>query len=168
MQLSKKKIMDKLAVGYELGPYENCMWMVSDDEKGVTCSAEVRAGIDETDMVEAQIDVMYENPPPGKSEIDHVFRVQVKHINAEFWSIDKVWVRGKPYDQDISGWAERACDFFTAVAQDLKQDRIPDLDELIEDILFSKKRGADQYGGGGGKKPKIEAQKLLNPKGRGF
>lgn len=169
MQVTKKKLMDKMGVGYELGPYETCPWMVYDESQQVTCSAEVRAGIDEHDMIEAQIDMLYDQPAEGQGDSAHIFRLQAKYINADFWTIDKVWVKGKPYNaDDVDGWQERACDFFAAVAQDLKQERVPDIDQLIEDILFNKRRGADQYGGGGGKKPKIEAQALLNPKGRGF
>jgi hypothetical protein len=52
--------------------------------------------------------------------------------------------------------------------QELKMDKIPDIDELIENTLNSKERFAGGRGGTS-KAPKIKPQQLLNMKqGRGF
>ncbi|MCB9987938.1 MAG: hypothetical protein H6868_01240 [Rhodospirillales bacterium] len=167
MQATKKELMDRLGVGYVLGPYENCPWLVYDGEKGVTCSAEVRMGMDDSDGVEAAIEMIYEMPDAGQPPAEHTFLLQARNTNSGNWTISKVWIRGEPIDETISGWPEKACNFFAAVVQSLKQDEVPDIDDLLEQELRGG-RGADQYGGGGGKSPKIQANKLLNPRGRGF
>ncbi len=168
MQVTKQELMNKLGVGRVLGPYENCPWMVCDEEGSVTCNAEVSAGTDNMDDIYAAVDVMYETPPEGKPPADHVFQLCAYHSNAGNWTIRKVSVRGEALDETISNWPEKSCNFFGAVVQSLKQGIIPDIDELLDQELFKKERGADQYGGGGKKAPKIEANQLLTPKGRGF
>ncbi|MCB1556758.1 MAG: hypothetical protein KDJ15_05540 [Alphaproteobacteria bacterium] len=160
--------MNRLGVGYELNPSESHPWLVSDYAQGISCNAEVRAGMDDHEGVVAAIEMIYDDPPEGKPPMDHVFSLHARYVNNGKWDIVAAHVRGKSVDDNLVGWKEKSCDFFFAVVQELKQDKIPDIDDLLENILFKKVRGSDQYGGGGGKSPKIKTEQLLNPKGRGF
>lgn len=44
MRLSLEEVMEKLGVDRVMSSYESQPWMLSDEKKGVTCSAEVRMG----------------------------------------------------------------------------------------------------------------------------
>lgn len=82
MRVEYKDLMEKLAVGYELSPYETQPWLYYDAEKGITCNAEVRAGPGLSD-IEAEIQFMYdegceprieeEDEPNGDDELDERF-----------------------------------------------------------------------------------------------
>lgn len=59
MRVNYEELMQKLGVGYELSPYETRPWFVYSEEKGITCSAEVRAGPGLSDL-EAEIQFLYD------------------------------------------------------------------------------------------------------------
>ena len=68
MRIVFSELMEKLGVGYDLSPYETCPWLVYDSEKGITCSAEVRAGPDLSD-IEAELQFLYdEGVVPSEDE----------------------------------------------------------------------------------------------------
>jgi hypothetical protein len=54
MRLPLDKIMEKLGVDHVLTPYETQPWMFYHEEKGITCSAEIRMG-SRGDDVEAEV-----------------------------------------------------------------------------------------------------------------
>jgi hypothetical protein len=54
MRWDYKELMEKLGIDRELLAYESQPWMFYDDEKQITCSAEVRVGPDNSD-VEAEV-----------------------------------------------------------------------------------------------------------------
>lgn len=61
MHMPLEKIMDRLGVGRILYAYETNPWFLYDEDKGVTCSAEVRMGPDSQD-VEAEIQFIKDEP----------------------------------------------------------------------------------------------------------
>lgn len=70
MRTEYKDLMEKLGVSYELSPYETYPWYHYDETKGITCSAEVRAGPNLTD-IEAELQFLYdEGVTPEEEEED--------------------------------------------------------------------------------------------------
>lgn len=169
MRVTLKDLMDRLAVGYVLGPYETFPWSHYDPEKGQTCSAEVRMGPD-SDEVEAEIQLMHDTPPPGKGTMEQVLHIRCAPGGADgMWEVLAMRLKGEPPTEDMYNWQEKSCNFFSAVVQALSAETLPDIDALIEDIFHNYERFHDQYGGGGGKSPKIRPNQLLDiKKGRGF
>lgn len=167
MRVTINQLMDKLGVGYVPGAYESCPWSHYDAEDGVTCSAEIRMGPD-GDEVEGEIQTMYDDPPEGTPPMEHVCYLKAAPTSEGQWTIVDLRVKGAPLEEEIYNWEEKSCDFFAAVVQELKTGNIPDIDELIETILHSRERLNDQYGGGGGKSPKIKGSGLTGMKKGGF
>lgn len=158
--------MDKLAVGYTLSAYETCPWSVYDPEKGVTCSAEVRMDGEGSEL-EAELQLMYDTPPEGKPPVEQVFWLLCKPVSADLWETKDIKVKGAD-EKGTFDWGEKGAAFFVACVTELKMDKLPDIDQLIEDELRGKERYAGGRGGGS-KAPKIKPQALLNMKqGRGF
>ncbi|MEM6781818.1 MAG: hypothetical protein AAF569_08145 [Pseudomonadota bacterium] len=171
MRILLKELMDKLGVGYVLSPYENSLWSVYDDEQSMTCSAEVRMGPD-GDELEAELQVLYDDiPPEGKEPLEQVFSAFFKPAvgSKEKWESTYIKIKGKGNDEDVYEWEEKACRFFDACVQELKMGVMPDIEAILEKIMSEKERFSDQYGGGGSKAPKIQANQLLGMKhGRGM
>jgi hypothetical protein len=67
MRVPLKELMEKLGVGYELSPYETCPWMCYDEDKQITCSAEVRMGPAGCD-IEAEVQFMMDEDAPYEEE----------------------------------------------------------------------------------------------------
>lgn len=168
MRMRKKDLMDKLGVGYDLGAYDSCPWSCYEPSSGRTCSAEVRMDADGLEL-EAEIQIMYDQPPAGKAPIERICLIQAKPASDSEWDIVSLHIRNESFGQDLHNWQEKACNFFHAVVRELKTDIIPDIDELIDRELHDRERAGDQRQGGGGKNPKINAAQLLNmKKGGGF
>jgi hypothetical protein len=169
MRITLKDLMDRLAVGYVLGSYETFPWSHYDPEKGVTCSAEVRMGPD-SEEVEAEIQLVHDTPPEGKPGMEHICYIRCAPGGTDaMWEVLTLRLKGEPLKEEIYNWQEKSCQFFSAVTRALVAGEIPDIDELIEDIFHNYERFHDQYGGGGGKSPKIRPNQLLDiKKGRGF
>ena len=169
MRVTLKDLMDRLAVGYVLGPYESFAWSHYDTDKGMTCSAEVRMGAD-NDEVEAEIQMVHDTPPDGTPGMEHICYIRCAPGAADgMWEVMTLRLKGEPLKEDVYNWQEKSCQFFMAVTRALVGEQIPDIDELIEDIFHNYERFHDQYGGGGGKSPKIRPNQLLDiKKGRGF
>ncbi len=68
MRVTLQELLQKLGVGYVMAAYETFPWSVSDSTTGKTCSAEVRMN-PEGNEVEAEIQIFYDNPEPGKGSI---------------------------------------------------------------------------------------------------
>lgn len=168
MRVLLKELSDKLGVGYLLSPYETCPWSVYDGDKGVTCSAEVRMS-GEGNEIEAELQMLYDTPPAGKPPVEHVFYAQCKIATADKWDAVVIKIRGADPDKTLYNWDEKALSFFHACVQELKMNKLPDIDELLERELKSKERFGSTDGGGSSKAPKIKPQQLLGMKqGRGF
>lgn len=163
MRITLKDLMDKLGVGYVLGPYETFPWSHYDSETGTTYSAEVRMGSD-SDEVEAEIQKMYDTPPEGKPPMEPICYIRAVPASDQQWNVTALRIKGEPYGEGMYGWEEKSCDFFAAVTQALTIGQLPDIDDLIDIHFHSRERMNDQRGGGGGKSPKIRPAQLLNMK----
>jgi hypothetical protein len=169
MRATIDELMSKLGVGYVPGNYESIPWSHYDSEKGVTCSAEVRMGMD-GDEVEAEIQFLYDTPPAGQdSTMDQICNLHVAPVNDGQWTTTSFNFRGQPYGRDAYDWEEKACLFFQLVVQDIIAGKFPDVEELLDDAFHKRERFSANSQGGGGKSPKIKPGQMLNPKGgRGF
>ncbi len=167
MRMSLKELLDKLGVGYTMGPYETCPWSVYDGEKAMTCNAEVRMNEDLT-QCEAEIMLIYDTPPAGKPPLDIVFRLDCKPSSG-LWEAYRLTVRGTDKTNSFHDWEKKAGNFFLACVQELKMDRMPDIEELLAKELDESDGDGTNMRGGGSKSPKIKPQALLGMKGgRGF
>ena len=166
MRATLSELMDKLGVGYELAPYETFPWSVMD--QNLTCSAEVRMNPDGTE-VEAEIQLLTEEPEPGKKPIDQVFWMRVTpHIQSK-WAVIQLRIKGEDWVEKVYGWEEKCCNFFRACVAELALGSMPDIEALLDREMREKERFGDQRGGGGGKSPKIRPNQILDmKKGQGF
>lgn len=168
MRTSLQELLDKLGVGYVMGPYETCPWSVYDGEKGVTCNAEVRMNED-GNALEAEVMLMHDIPPAGAPPVDLVFRLFCKPAAGDMWEPYKLQVRGEEKTNAFYNWDQKSFGFFVAVVQELKMDKVPDIEELLKKELNEDDESGTNMRGGGSKAPKIKPQALLGMKGgRGF
>jgi hypothetical protein len=168
MRGTVKELMDKLGVGYVLSPYETCPWAAYDDEKGLNCSAEVRMNND-GDEVEAEMQMMRDNPADGEAPVEQVFWLLARPATADKWDVKMVKIRGEGDPGDKYGWTDKALNFFHACVQELKMNKVPDIDEILAREMKSNERYGAGSVGGGSKAPKIKPQALMGMKnGRGF
>lgn len=64
MRINLEDLMEKLGVGRVLTPYEAEPWLVYDEARGITCSAEVRVGPGYDD-IETEIQFLYDEYEEG-------------------------------------------------------------------------------------------------------
>lgn len=167
MRMAIDELMNKLGVGYVPGPYDTMPWSHYDGDKGITCSAEVRMGPD-SDEIEAEIQMMYDTPPEGRASMAQVCFFKAAPDAAGQWTVKDLLLNGGPLEEEIYNWEEKACNFFGAVVQEIILEQLPDIEELIDEHFHSRERLHDQYGGGGGKSPRVKPADLGVKKGRGF
>jgi hypothetical protein len=167
MKISLDELMNKLEVGYVLGPYDAAPWSFYDTDQGCTCNAEVRMGSD-GDEIEAEIQMMYDTPPEGKSPMEQICYIKCKKHSDESWAVTELLINGAPLEEDIYNWEEKSCNFFAAVVQHVKSETLPDIEDLIDEHFHSRERLNDQYGGGGSKSPKVKPADVGMKKGGGF
>lgn len=169
MKLTFRQLMDKLGVPHEMTPYETYPFNVYDSAKGMTCSAEIRMGM-EANEVEGEVQMMYDTPPEGGASMKQILWFSVKPLatTAE-WDTKDAKLQGQPIDRSMYNWEEKCCNFFGALVRFLKMDEVPDMDQLIEEEFHSRERFGGGASGGGGKSPKIKPGQLLGmKKGQGF
>lgn len=156
MKVSLQELMDKMGIGYILGPYESCPWGHYDAEHGIHCNAEARMGMD-SDEIEAEVQIVYDEPPEGKNALDQAFYIKAAPTaGGGQWTVTTLLLHGQPLEEDIYNWEEKSCRFFKAVVEELQAGALPDIEDLIDMIFHSNERFYDQYGGGGGKSPKVK------------
>ena len=155
MRVEYKELMEKLGVGYELSPYETRPWFLQDDDRGISCSAEVRVGPGAED-VELEIQFLKdddyfeeEDAEPGPEQVMMMRFIPSKD---QIWGATMMLVKGKSYANEIYNWGERGCEFFCSCIGALQMGEIPDIDELIETLLTDKKTGGRGRRGRVGKK----------------
>jgi len=166
MRETLRKLMDDLGVGYELSAYETCPWAAFDDEKGISCSAEVRMNND-GDEVEAEMQIMRDNPTGDEKPIEQVFWLFGKTATADKWDVKDVKIRGEGNKENKYGWTEKAVAFFRSCVQELKLDKVPDIDEILAREMKNNERFGGSAQGGGSKAPKIKPQQVMGMKGNG-
>ncbi len=162
MRVTLQELLQKLGVGYVMAAYETFPWSVSDSTTGKTCSAEVRMN-PEGNEVEAEIQIFYDNPEPGKGSIEQILWLRAMPHAQEKWDVDDLKIKGTSWVNKIYGWEEKCCNFFRACILEIEQGKMPDIDALLEKEM----REDERFGGGkgsAGKAPKIRPQQLLNMK----
>lgn len=168
MRIPLKELLDKLGVGYILSAYETCPWSAYDSEKDLTCSAEVRMNND-GDEIEAEMQFVRNNPQGDEVPIEQIFWLIAKPAVGDKWEVKMVKIRGKDESDGTYNWTEKAVKFFEACVQELKMNKVPDIDEIMAKTLKSNERYGGTDSGGSSKAPKIKPQALLGMKGgRGF
>ena len=151
-----------------MSAYETCPWSVYNEEKAATCSAEVRMGCD-ADEIEAEIQIVYDNPEPGKPALEQILWLLSKPQTVSKWSIKVLRVKNEDKVNAFHNWDEKSCNFFSAVVQELKMGVFPDIEELLKKEMDESGSGHATMRGGGSKSPKIRPQQLLGMKnGRGI
>ena len=168
MRDTLSELMERLGVDHALNAYETFPWSAYDSVKGLTCSAEVRMNPDGTE-IEAEIQMLLEDPEPGKKPIDQILWLKATpHIQTK-WSVSDLRLKGESWVGKTYNWEEKCCNFFRACTTELNLGNIPDIEALIEREMKDKERFGDQRGGGSGKAPKIRPAQLLDmKKGQGF
>lgn len=177
MRVPLKALCDKLGVGRALSPYETQPWAHADEDRALTCSAEVRMGPDLADL-EAEIQMLREEeedesgegegeggsggPPPGVPE--QVMILHAKPATGE-WEVKVLTVKGQDYVHKFSEWDEKGCNFFRACVKALEREEIPDIDKLIaEELSDDDFFGSGRRGKVGRKSPKANPAALLGMK----
>lgn len=163
MRVTLKELLDSLGVGEILSAYETCPWSAYDEEKGITCSAEVRMNSD-ADELEAEMQLMHDIPEEDKPPVEQVFYLTAKPSAAGKWDIKDVKIRGEGNKNGLYAFEEKAVDFFHACVQELKMDKVPDIDEIMAREMKNNERYGGGAQGGGNKSPKIKPQALLGMK----
>ena len=163
MRVPLKEMMDALGVGYVLSAYETCPWSAYDEEKDITCSAEVRMNND-ADEVEAEMQLLIANPKGDEKPIEQVFYLIGRPSTQDKWDVADIRIKGESIKGTKHEAEEKGCSFFNACVQELKMGKVPDIEEILEREMKSN----DRYGGGAGssrKDPKIRPQQLMGVKG---
>ncbi len=166
MRATLKQMLEMLGVGVTLSSYETWPWSHYDSGKSLTCSAEVRMGPD-GDELEAEVQLLYDTPPPGKSALEQVMYMTCKPFSADKWSPNQIRIKSIGDVKAIYDWETKACNFFSAVVSQLEMGQLPDIETLIDDHFHRKERFGDKRGGGG-KSPRIKPAQLTQTKKAGF
>jgi len=172
MRVSFRELMDKLGVGHVLHAYETQPWLHYDSDEGITASAEVRLNGD-GDEVEAEIQFMYDTPPPGKPPVEQIAWMRIRPVIREkglFCTTD-LWIRRENWASKVYDWEIKSCNFFRACVREIKTERLPDIDMILSRELGSREVWGGAAGEGSNKSPKIKTNQLmydLKNRGRGF
>ena len=179
MRLELVKLLEKLGVSHKLSPYETHPWFVYDEDKGITCSAEVRMGPGGDD-IEAEIQLLHDEKDDederedqngeGESEItsggrEQILQMRCEPVTENQWTVKLLKIKNKDYENEFHEWEEKGCDFFLSSVETLQMGELPDFDTLAEE----KMKDDSMWGGGsrgrvGRKSPKIKPASLLGMK----
>lgn len=179
MRLELEKLLQNLGVSYVLSPYETQPWLVYDEGKGLTCSAEVRMGPSGEDL-EAEIQFLHdekEESEEGETDGDsgsaiispdgrqQILWMRAQPVTDNKWTVKLLRIKDKDYVNEFHEWEEKGCEFFLSCVEALQMGEIPDIDILIED----KMKDDSMWGGGrrgkiGRKSPKVKPASLLGMK----
>lgn len=164
MRVEYKELMEQLGVGHILSAYETRPWFLYDEEKNISCSAEVRAGPGCAD-IEAEIQFLHDDE--GSDPVEQIMLLRALPLRDGMWSPKVLFVRGEDYVNKVYDWEGRGCNFFRACIAALQMGELPDIDELLEEELGdddSGKGGRRRRGKIGKKSPSINAANLLGMK----
>ncbi|MEM9469034.1 MAG: hypothetical protein AAF988_02620 [Pseudomonadota bacterium] len=166
MRVPLRDLMDKLGVGYILSAYETCPWSAYDEEKDLTCSAEVRMNND-ADEVEAEMQFVRGNPQGDEKPIEQVFYLRGKSSTQDKWDVTDIRIKGENKKNATYNAEEKGCNFFSACVQELKMGNIPDIDAILEREMKDNERYGGGATGGSRKAPKIKPAQVMGMKGGG-
>ena len=118
MRLPLDKFLQKLAVSHVLSPYETQPWFHYDEERGITCSAEVRMGPGGDD-VEAEIQFLHDESDEdgddegsvGSGGREQIMWMRAEPIMANEWGPKIMRIKGKDYANEFHDWDEKGCEF---------------------------------------------------------
>lgn len=164
MRIALQELLEKLGVRHILSPYETQPWFFYEEDKGLTCSAEVRMGPGSADL-DAEIQVLKDEDSGEDGGREQIMIMRAKPTLQGLWAPQSLTVKGKEYTNEIHDWEGRGCSFFKACIQAMQMNQMPDFDELIKRELPD-----DDWGGGGSrgkigrKAPKIKPAQLLGMK----
>lgn len=156
--------MDALGVGYELSAYETCPWSAFDEEKDLTCSAEVRMNND-ADEIEAEMQFVRDDPQGDEKPIEQIYWLLARPSTKGKWDVLDIKVKGSTIKDTTYDWETKGCNFFRACVQELIMGNIPDIDEILAREMKSNEKYGGGAGGGSNKSPKIKPQQLMGMKG---
>ena len=162
MKASYKKIMDLLGVGRQLNVYETQPWLMYDDEKALTCEAEVRCNQDKSE-IEAELQFMYDKLKEGQLPVEQICLIKVKRqvsLNNQY-VVTSCLINGTERKGAFYDWETQSCNFFRSCVREIKADKVPDI-EAIEKREMKESGGyGGNQGDGSNKSPKINAGQLM-------
>lgn len=172
MKGSFKDILEKFAADREMHPYESAFWQASDEEKGITCNAELRVNA-YADAFEAEIQWLNMDMNTGDvKKIDQIMIVECRPQTQGSWGVHSARFRGDNYINAAYDWDEKLGRFFRAVVRELKQGKLPDLDTIEKTEMGDSGTFGDRKGDGSGRNVKVNTQSLMydmkGARGRGF
>ena len=171
MRVELIKLLEKLGVSRILSPYETQPWLVYDEIKGLTCSAEVRMGPGNEDL-EAEIQFLFDEKEDGDDDGDQqsggyqqIMLMRAKPTTSTEWTPKQLFVKNEDYENKFHNWEEKGCDFFRACIASIQMSEIPNIEELVEQELSDDdKMGGGRSGRIGRKSPKVKPGALLGMK----
>lgn len=164
MRIPLKDLLQKLGVNRVLSAYETHPWFLYDEDKAITCSAEVRMGPGLADL-EAEIQFLYDDPEKAeKTNPEQIMIMRALPMPDGVWQPKSLTVQGKPLSDTLGGWEEKGCNFFLACIQSIQMGELPDIEELVSKELPNEGDGDGRRGRIGRKSPKINPQALLGMK----
>lgn len=169
MRKTFKEVMNMLSVPKVLGPYETWPWSHYDEATQTSISAEVRMGAQD-DSVEAEIQVIRDDPKDGEAPFECLLWVIVERRKDDQWCTTSLTHKGQPHPQDIYDWEQRALKVFARCAVLLNQSIMPNFDEIFQEEFKSNDRFGSKGGAGGSKSPIVRPEALLDMRkdGGGF
>lgn len=164
------KLLQKLAVNHTLSPYETCPWFFYDEQRGISCSAEVRMGPGGDD-IEAEIqfiqDESNENDNAGEDSAggpQQILWMRAQPAGDGKWSPKALRIKDHDYVNEFHGWEEKGCDFFRSCVESINMGELPDIDTLIETNMQDESSGGGGRGRVGRKSPKVKPGQLMGMK----
>lgn len=166
MRVEYKELMERLGVGHILSAYETRPWFLYDEEKMISCSAEVRVGPGTQD-VEAEIQFLHEDPDQTeKDPVEQILLMRVMPMRDNLWTPKLLTIRGVDYINKVHDWEGRGCNFFKACIAAIQMGELPDIEEILEEELDEddSESGRRKKGRIGKKSPTVKTQALLGMK----
>lgn len=164
MRVPLKELMDELGVGYILSAYETSPWSAYDEEKDITCSAEVRMNND-ADEIEAEMQILRNDPKDDEKPIEQIFWLMARPSTKDKWDVVDISIKGDSIKNSSHAVEEKGCGFFRACVQELKMGNMPDIEEILEREMKNNDRYGGSAGGNSNKSPKIKPQNMYDMKG---
>ena len=162
MKATYHDLMTKLGVGRPLHVYETQPWMMTDEDKGITCEGEVRCNHDKTE-IEAELQFIHDVPLEGKPPVEQICLIRCEQrpsMNDDYTVVSTI-IRGEEWQGKFYDWEGKSCNFFRACIREIKANKIPDIDEILKKEMKEDGRYGGKQGDGSNKAPKINASQLL-------
>ncbi len=155
MGIELKELLENLSVEHIMTPYETCPWTAYEEEKEITCSAEVRMDADGQEL-EAEIDIVREQAEGDEKPFEQLFAIKFKPSLSGKWEPKMLKIKGKDWEDLFYDWDKKACELFSACVQEVKMEKTPDFDALLAKIMKESAKFSGVKGGSGGKAHKVQ------------